>query len=150
MGVAGGLVAREPVEWRSRPWRGAGPAIGLVGVLFTGLAWYAGRVAHDGVWAAITVVAGLYVLSPLTVPVRYRLDGDGLVRRSWIGERRFPWKRFSAWRRTPNGRVAVLRFAGRGPARWSGGLSLFLPEDDRRDRALETLVEALGPESQGR
>jgi hypothetical protein len=148
--VAGKLLAAEPIEWRSRPWRGSTGAIGLVAALFAGLFWYSAVVAHDGVWAAITVLAAFYVLSPLTVPVRYRMDDGGLARRSWLGERRFSWPRFATWQRTPNGRIAILRFAGKGAARWTGGMSLFLPEEPLAARVLDRLAAAIGPESMGK
>jgi hypothetical protein len=105
-------------------------------------------VAKDAVWTGLTVVAAFYVLSPLLVPVSYRVDETGIERRSWISKRQFAWKRFGSWRVTPNRRVAVLRFAGKGVARWAGGMSLFLPEEPERARVLDQLAGAMGPEAE--
>ena len=150
MGVAGIERSTGAIEWRSSPWRGSAGAIGLVILLFVGLGVYAGAVAHDTVWTVLVVVAAAYVLSPLTVPVSYRIDAAGITRRSWLSTRVFPWQRFGAWRLTPNRRIAVLRFAGKGVARWAGGMSLFLPEDPLREQVLARLQGGIGPEGGGK
>ena len=145
--MAGEELSPDAIEWRSRPWRGSSGAIGLVGVLFVALGVYAAAVAKDAVFTGLTVLAAGYVLSPLLVPVSYRVDEAGITRRSWFSTRQLAWKRFGAWRVTPNRRIAVLRFAGKGVARWTGGMSLFLPEEQPVcARVLEELTRGIGPE----
>lgn len=116
-------------------------------MLFVALGTYAAVVAKDALWTGLTVVAACYVLSPLLVPVSYRVDGQGVERRSWLSARQFPWTRFAGWSVTPNRRVCVLRFAGKGMARWAGGMSLFLPEEPLAAQVLARLAEALGPQA---
>ena len=145
--MAGEELSPDPIEWRSRPWRGSSGAIVLVAALFVALGAYAAFKAKDAVWTGLTVVAAFYVLSPLLIPVSYRVDDAGITRRSWISTRQFAWKRFGGWRVTPNRRVAVLRFAGKGVARWAGGMSLFLPEEPLLAPVLEKLGDAIGPEA---
>ena len=145
--MAGAELSPDAIEWRSRPWRGSSGAIALVLVLFLALGTYAALIAKDAVWTGLTVVAACYVLSPLLVPVSYRVDHQGVQRRSWISTRQFAWARFAAWSVTPNRRVAVLRFAGKGMARWAGGMSLFLPEEPLTAQVLARLAEALGPQA---
>jgi hypothetical protein len=146
--VAGEDLSPDAIEWRSRPWRGSSAAIGLVSLLFVGLGTYAALVAKDAVFTGLTVLAAAYVLSPLLVPVSYRVDDSGITRRSWLSARQLAWKRFAAWRVTPNRRIAVLRFAGKGIARLSGGMSLFLPEEPPLcARVLAALARGIGPES---
>jgi hypothetical protein len=148
--VAGEELSPDAIEWRSRPWRGSSGAIGLVGVLFLGLGWYAAAVAKDWVWTGLTAVAAAYMLSPLLVPVTYRVDASGITRRSWLSTRQLAWQRFADWRVLPSRRIAVLRFAGKGMARLAGGMSLFLPEEPLRARVLEELSRGIGPEASGR
>ncbi|HEV8481166.1 MAG TPA: hypothetical protein VGR66_10270 [Candidatus Eisenbacteria bacterium] len=150
MGVAGEELSRGAIEWRSEPWRGSTAAIVLVALLFVALGTYAAAIARDWIWTGLVGVAAAYVLSPLTVPVHYRLDSQGITRRSWLSSKRLLWPRFAAWRLTPNRRIAVLRFAGKGPARWSGGMSLFLPEEPLREQVLGKLVGAIGAEGVAR
>ena len=150
MGVAGDHLSPGAIEWRSEPWRGSSAAIALVALLFVGLGTYAALVARDWIFTGLVAVAAAYVLSPLTVPVSYRLDDTGITRRSWLSSRRLAWQRFAAWRLTPNRRIAVLRFAGKGPARWSGGMSLFLPEEPMRAQVLGKLAGAIGAEGVAR
>ena len=145
--MAGDELSPDPIEWRSRPWRGSSGAIVLVSALFVAMGAYAAQVAKDALWTGLTVVAAFYVLSPLLVPVSYRMDDQGITRRSWISTRPFAWKRFESWRLTPNRRVAVLRFAGKGMTRWAGGMSVFLPEEPLRARVLEELAQGIGPEA---
>jgi hypothetical protein len=145
--VAGADLSPGAIEWRSRPWRGSQAAIGVVALLFVALATYAALVGKDAVWTGLTVVAAAYVLSPLLIPVTYRVDDTCLTRRSWLSAREFAWARFASWSLLPNRRIAVLRFAGKGVARWAGGMSLFLPEEPLRERVLARLAGAIGPET---
>jgi len=144
--VAAQALSPDAIEWRSRPWRGSQAAIGVVALLFVALGTYAAVWGKDAVWTGLTVVAALYVLSPLVIPVNYRVDASGITRRSWLSSRQFAWNRFATWSLLPNRRVAVLRFAGKGVARLKGGMSLFLPEEPLRERVLDELVRGIGPE----
>jgi len=150
VGVAGEKLSPGVIEWRSAPWRGSTAAIVLVALLFVALGTYALVFARDWIWTGLVVVAALYVLSPLTLPVSYRVDDQGITSRSWLSSRQLKWQRFSAWRLTPNRRIAVLRFAGKGPARWSGGMSLFLPEEPLREQVLGKLAGEIGAEGVAR
>lgn len=139
-------LSPDAIEWRSRPWRGSQAAIGVVALLFVALGTYAAVVGKDAVWTGLTVVAAIYVLSPLVIPVTYRVDEAGLTRRSWLSARQFAWARFATWSLLPSRRIAVLRFAGSGVARLKGGMSLFLPEEPLRERVLAELARGIGPE----
>jgi hypothetical protein len=150
VGVAGEELSPGAIEWRSAPWRGATAAIVLVGLLFAALGTYAFVFARDWIWTGLVVVAAVYVLSPLTLPVSYRVDDQGITSRSWLSARKLAWQRFAAWRLTPNRRIAVLRFAGKGPARWSGGMSLFLPDEPLRAQVIGKLTAAIGAEGVAR
>ena len=85
-------------------------------------AWLAGT----AVWLAygprgfvpLLVVAGLYLVGPLWIAVRYRVDDAGVTRATAFGERTWPWDRLDGFRFDAARRTAWLGVRGRGAARF--------------------------------
>ena len=85
-------------------------------------AWLAGT----GLWIALgprgflplLVVAGLYLVGPLWVPARYRVDDEGVTRATAFGTRTWPWDRLGGFRLDAARRTAWLDVRGRGQARF--------------------------------
>jgi hypothetical protein len=101
---------------------------------------------HDAVWGILLVLAGVYVVGPLLLPVRYRLDAEGVMRATrFTRERRVPWSRFTGFQVADGGRAIALRFASR-PMRWlSGDMCLFVPDRTVAAEAVRRLEFWLPP-----
>lgn len=85
-------------------------------------AWLAGTAA----WIAygprgfvpLLVVAGLYLVGPLWIAVRYRVDDAGVTRATVFGARTWPWDQLAGFRVDAPRRTAWLDVRGRGTARF--------------------------------
>ncbi len=118
--------------------------------LAAGAGWFA-AVGALGLWAGmepwafvLLAAAAAYVLGPFVLPMRVRLEGEGVRRGTPLGERFFPWSRFGGFTQGSRGRVAFLHRSGGGLGRLAGSVTLFLPEDEAQQAAaLARLAEAL-------
>lgn len=139
-------VEPSPLEWKVQPWRGRGLALVVVGAVYAALWVYVAVWERDGFWGVLLVLAAWYVLFPLVVPVRYRLDAEGVTRTTrLVRSRRLPWSRFSGYRVGDDGRSIVLR-SGSGPARWlTGDMSLFVPDSSVAAQAVQRLEFWMAP-----
>jgi hypothetical protein len=126
-----GEDAREPgpLEWRTQPLKQLTGPVLVISALFVALILYAVLWAGDAVLAALVVLAMAYVLGPLLVPTRFRLDDTGVSRRSALTRRHFRWNEFAGYRVDPKSRAVFLRYAGRGVARFRSALALFTPDE---------------------
>jgi hypothetical protein len=69
-------------------------------------------------YAPLFVVAGIYLVGPLWIPVRYRVDDRGVERATAFGRRTWAWSELAAWRLDAGRRSAWLYPRGRGAARF--------------------------------
>jgi hypothetical protein len=69
-------------------------------------------------FAPLLAVAGIYLLGPLWIPVRYRVDDRGVERSTAFGRRLWAWGEIGAWGIDPVRRSAWLSPRGRGTARF--------------------------------
>ena len=133
-----------PLEWRAWPWRSRGrapqvlAAAALVALLGSALS------QGSGLLVGLTVASAVYVLAPLFIPVRYRLDADGVSRASPFTARRFPWSAFTGYRADPAGRTLFLRLATPRWRKLPAGIALFLP-DEKVAREARRRLEAWLP-----
>ena len=101
----------------------------IIAALFASLILYAVLWAGDAVLAGLSVLAMVYVLGPLLVPTRFRLDESGVTRRSALTRRQYKWSEFSGFKVDPKARAVFLSFAGRGVSRFRSAFALFTPDD---------------------
>jgi hypothetical protein len=105
------------LEWsvragRARPWAAR---LGLVlWILVSGL-WF--RFGPPGM-LLVLLALGVYLVGPLWVPARYRVDDQGVMRRTPFGERLHPWGTLGDWGVSRDERTAWLGLKGRGTARF--------------------------------
>ncbi len=86
------------------------------------LAW----VGVTGLWIAwgprgflpLLLVAGVYLVGPLWVAVRYRVDAAGIERATAFGRRTWSWREIASYRIDAAERAAWLAVRGRGSARF--------------------------------
>ena len=115
-------------------------------------AWLAGT----GLWIVfgprgyvpLLVAAGLYLVGPLWVAARYRVDDEGVTRATAFGARTWAWSQLAGFRLDAARRTAWLTLRGRGTARFLPPvLLLWEPgEGDGFAAALGTRLAArLGP-----
>ena len=98
--------------------------------------------------APILLVVGIYLVGPLWIAVRYRVDDAGLLRKTAFGERTYAWNTLGAWDVAAAERVAHVAIKGRGSARFLPALLLLWEADEGPQFAarLATALEArLGP-----
>jgi hypothetical protein len=117
-----------PIEWRTRPLRQLTGPVLIVLALFVALILYAVLWAGDAILAALSALAMVYVLGPLLVPTRFRLDESGVSRSSAFTKRHWDWAEFSGYRLDERSRAVFLRYAGRGLGRLRSALALFTPD----------------------
>jgi len=79
-----------------------------------------------GLWIAwgprgflpLLVVAGVYLVGPLWIAVRYRVDASGVERATVFGRRAWEWRELAGFRIDATARTAWLTAKGRGSARF--------------------------------
>ena len=89
----------------------------------------------------VLAVAGIYLLGPLWIPVRYRVDERGVERSTAFGRRLWAWPAIGAWGIDAARRSAWLSPKGRGTARFLPPV-LLLWEEDEAAGGLATRLEA--------
>lgn len=85
-----------------------------------------------GLWVAwgprgflpLLVVGGVYLVGPLWIAVRYRVDADGVERATVFGRRTWKWRELSRYRVDADARTAWVEAKGRGSARFMPPLLL--------------------------
>ena len=92
-------------------------------------------------FAPLLAVAGIYLLGPLWIPVRYRVDERGVERSTAFGRRLWAWREIGAWGMDAARRSAWLSPKGRGTARFLPPV-LLLWEEDEAERGLAARLEA--------
>jgi hypothetical protein len=145
-GVGGEEGRPSPFEWRTQPLRQLTGTALVILLLFVSLILYAILWAGDAMLAGLSVLAMVYVLGPLVVPTRFRLDRTGVTRRSALTRRQYKWSEFSGFRVDPKARAVFLRFAGRGVSRFRSALALFTPDDAIVDEVVRRCEYWLGSE----
>ena len=73
---------------------------------------------------------GVYLVGPLWVPATYRVDDQGVTRRTPFGERVHPWETLGEWGVSPSERSAWLALKGRGTARFLPPVLLLWEESE--------------------
>lgn len=79
-----------------------------------------------GLWIAwgprgyvpLLVLGGIYLVGPLWIAVRYRVDAEGVERATAFGRRRLAWGAVAAFRVSAVERSAWVHERGRGRARF--------------------------------
>jgi hypothetical protein len=82
--------------------------------------------------APVLAVAGIYLVGPLWIPVRYRVDASGVERRTAFGRRSWAWTELAGYRLDAARRTAWLSPRGRGTARFLPPVLLLWEEDQAR------------------
>jgi len=118
----------ETLNWRVRPGR-ARPAESALVIVIAALeipfmAWLL------SVPTALLMLLpiGLYLAGPLWVPVSYRLDDEGVTRKTPFGSAMHPWKTLGPYRVDRGKRSAWITRQGRGTARFLPPLLLLWEE----------------------
>ena len=128
--------------WSVRAGRGKPQAarLGIVlWVLVSGL-WL--RFGPPGM-LLLLVALGLYLVGPLWVPAAYRVDENGVARRTPFGERAHRWSALGEWGVSPSERSAWVALKGRGTARFLPPVLLLWEEGEGPDFRVR-LETALG------
>jgi hypothetical protein len=92
-------------------------------------------------YAPLLAVAGIYLVGPLWVPVRYRVDERGVERATAFGRRLWPWSALAGFRLDAAARTAWLYPKGRGSARFLPPV-LLLWEEGEGDAGFAGRLEA--------
>jgi len=82
--------------------------------------------------APVLAVAGIYLMGPLWIPVRYRVDESGVERRTAFGRRSWAWTDLAGYRLDAARRTAWLSLRGRGTARFLPPVLLLWEADQAR------------------
>jgi len=133
----------ETLNWRVRPGRarpaGSALAIALVALLFPLMAWLFGYT----VALFMVIPVGLYLAGPLWIPVSYRVDDEGVTRRTPFGSATHPWKTLGPYRVDRGRHSAWITRQGRGTARFLPPLLLLWEDRDGSELRprLEQLLE---------
>ncbi len=105
------------------------------------------RLAPPG-FVIVFAALGLYLVGPLWIPVAYRVDENGVERRTAFGTRTWAWSELAHWELVPSERTGYLYPRGRGSARflppvllmWEAGTAVAKPLADRLGARLEGRV----------
>jgi len=129
----------EALSWRVRPGR-ARPAESVLAILLVALllplmAW----LFSVPVALFLLLPVGLYLAGPLWIPVSYRVDDEGVTRKTPFGAATHPWKTLGPYRVDRAKHSAWITRQGRGTARFLPPLLLLWEE--REGIELEPLLE---------
>ena len=129
----------EALNWQVRPGR-ARPAesalvIVVVALVFPFMAW----LLSFPVALFLLMPVGLYVAGPLWVPVSYRVDNEGVTRKTPFGQSTHAWKTLGPYRVDRSRRTAWIARHGRGTARFLPPLLLLW--EDREGREFRVKLE---------
>ena len=131
----------EALSWRVRPGRArpadSALAIVLVALLFPLMAWLFGF----PVALFMLLPVGLYLAGPLWIPVSYRIDDEGVTRKTPFGAATHPWKTLGPYRVDRGRHSAWITRQGRGTARFLPPLLLLW--EDREGSELRPRLEQL-------
>jgi len=134
-----GTVAESPLEWTYQPWREhpGRAAAGTVGAL--GLCVLALQLGLPALTAGLLCLVMVSLLAPLFVPVRCRLDAEGIAVAGPQGWTRRAWSDVRRAKRGPRG-LRVSPFSRRS---WMDPYrAMFLPFPADRADALGRAVDA--------
>jgi len=123
----------EDLIWRVRPGR-ARPADSVLVIVITALqfpilAW----LFTLPVAILMLIPIGLYLAGPLWVAVSYRIDSEGITRKTPFGKTNHPWKTLGPYRVDRGKRTAWISRQGRGTARFLPPLLLLWEDYEGRE-----------------
>jgi hypothetical protein len=129
----------EELNWRVRPGR-ARPADSVVVIVITALqfpilAW----LFSFPVAVMLLVPIGLYLAGPLWIAVTYRIDAEGITRKTPFGQSTHAWQTLGRYRVDRAKRTAWILRHGRGTARFLPPLLLLW--EDREGREFRVRLE---------
>ena len=101
----------------------------IVALQFPILVWLLGFPV--AVMALIPI--GLYLAGPLWVAVSYRIDAEGITRKTPFGATTHPWKSLGPYRVDRRRRTAWITRQGRGTARFLPPVLLLWEESEGRE-----------------
>lgn len=136
-----------PLAWSVRPGRGRPQAAWLALVLWLTVVLLCMRFAPPGL-TILFGVFGLYLLGPLWTAASYRVDEEGVERRTVFGRKLWTWAELAAFELRPRERTGYLYPRGRGTARflppvlllWEAGADIGTPLAERLGQRLEGRV----------